>query len=165
MLNLSIVIDTAMICVLLWSFHLQYEQAAGLYLKAPSAMYLFIFVALRALRYDPRYVIFAGVGAAVGWTVLTILAIRGDSGVARDFVGYMTSTQVLVGAQVVSRILDADKGFQPGEGEVQTAVTMMIAPPGFSRWAEGISPSEVRRPPVPKRHRESGSDRSDRSLK
>ena len=99
-LNVSIVVDITMICILLWTFHIQYEQPAGFYLKAPTAFYLFIFVALRALRYDPRYILFAGSAAAVGWIVLTIYAIRADSGITRDFVSYVTGTEVLVGAQV-----------------------------------------------------------------
>ena len=99
-LNLSIVIDIGMICVLLWTYHIQYEQPAGFYLKAPTAMYLFVFVALRALRYDARYVILAGSTAAIGWLVLTLVAISGGSEITGDFISYITGTDVLVGAQV-----------------------------------------------------------------
>lgn len=100
LLNVSIVIDIAMICVLLWSYHVQYQQPAGFYLKAPTAMYLFVFIALRSLRFDARYVLFAGVTAALGWLVLTLYAIRAGTPVTGDFISYITGTDVLVGAQV-----------------------------------------------------------------
>ncbi|MFW5686466.1 MAG: adenylate/guanylate cyclase domain-containing protein, partial [Spirochaetota bacterium] len=99
-LAVSVVVDVLMISVLLWSFHIQYQEDLGLTLKAPTAFYLFVFVALRSLRYDRRYVLLAGATAALAWIALTTLAIRDGSGVTRDFVTYMTSTQVLVGAQV-----------------------------------------------------------------
>lgn len=100
LLGISIIVDITMICVLLWTYHVQYQQPAGFYLKAPTAMYLFIFIALRSLRYDARYVGMAGIAAAAGWLVLTMTAIAGESGITRDFVEYMTGTDVLIGAQV-----------------------------------------------------------------
>lgn len=96
----SVVVDIAMICALVWTFHRQYQQPAGFYLKSPTAMYLFIFIALRALRYDPRYVLFAGITASLGWIALTFYAVWTGSGVTRGFVEYMTGTLVLIGAQV-----------------------------------------------------------------
>lgn len=100
LLNVSIIVDVAMICVLLWTFHVQYQQDPGFYLKAPTAFYLFLFVALRSLRYDARYVLFAGATAAAGWIALTVIALRTGSDITRDFVSYITGTDVLVGAQV-----------------------------------------------------------------
>ncbi len=40
-----------------WSFHVQYGQPAAFSLKAPTFAYLFISVVVRALRFDPKYVI------------------------------------------------------------------------------------------------------------
>ncbi|MCP4391776.1 MAG: adenylate/guanylate cyclase domain-containing protein, partial [Gammaproteobacteria bacterium] len=46
MLYLSSVVDIALLLGLIWSFHLQYEQPPSFYLKAPTVLYLFIFIAI-----------------------------------------------------------------------------------------------------------------------
>ena len=94
-------IDMTMLMGLIWSFHLQYEQPAPFYLKAPTMLYVFIFIALRALRFEPLYVIATGVAAATGWlALLAYAALSGEMVVTRDFVRYMTSNSVLVGAEI-----------------------------------------------------------------
>jgi adenylate cyclase len=60
LLYLSVVVDMPFLYGLIWSFHLQYDQDAGLYLKAPTLLYVFIFIALRALRFDARYLLLSG---------------------------------------------------------------------------------------------------------
>ena len=69
-LYVSVVIDMTLLMALIWSFHLQYEQPPSFYLKAPTLLYVFIFIALRALRFEARFVIAAGVTAAVGWLLM-----------------------------------------------------------------------------------------------
>ncbi len=89
--------------VLIWSFHLQYQQPASFYLKAPTLLYVFIFVSLRTLRFEPTYVIAAGTAAALGWIALVWYAVDTmgpEPLVTRDYVLYMTSNQVLIGAEV-----------------------------------------------------------------
>ena len=63
---LSIVVDIALLLILIWTFHIQYHQPAAFYLKAPTLLYVFLFIALRALRFEAGYVIAAGVAAAAG---------------------------------------------------------------------------------------------------
>jgi len=72
MLYLSSVVDIILLLGLIWSFHLQYEQPPSFYLKSPTLLYLFIFIAIRALHFDPRFVISTGVSAAIGWTMMVI---------------------------------------------------------------------------------------------
>ncbi|CAN0464810.1 unnamed protein product, partial [Discosporangium mesarthrocarpum] len=55
-LTLSIIIDMALLMALIWSFHRTYQQPPSFYLKAPTLLYVFIFIALRALRFDALYV-------------------------------------------------------------------------------------------------------------
>ncbi len=62
----SVIVDMGLLMFLIWSFHIQYEQPASFYLKAPTVMYVFIFIALRTLRFEPRYIVWAGVTAIVG---------------------------------------------------------------------------------------------------
>ena len=63
-LAVSVFFDMTLLMVLIWSFHLQYEQPASFYLKAPTLLYVFIFIALRALRFEARFVLLAGFAAA-----------------------------------------------------------------------------------------------------
>lgn len=99
----SILIDMALLYGLIWSFHLQYMQPASFYLKAPTQQYVYIFIALRALRFEVRYVVLAGIAAALGWLALTGYVVFGDPAdnmLTRDYVHYMTSNAVLLGAEV-----------------------------------------------------------------
>ncbi len=63
----SVVVDLALLYGLIWSFHVQYQQPPAFYLKAPTLLYVFIFIAIRALRFQVRFVALAGVVAALGW--------------------------------------------------------------------------------------------------
>lgn len=99
-LTLSVIMDMALLMGLIWSFHIQYEQPAAFVLKVPTLLYVFIFIALRALRFDAFFVLLAGLIAAVGWLfVVGVSLTEGTSEVTRDFVLYMTSTQILLGAE------------------------------------------------------------------
>ena len=102
MLYLSAAVDIALLLGLIWSFHLQYEQPPSFYLKAPTLLYLFIFIAIRALHFDPRFVIATGVSAAVGWALMVayvLLSDPADMMITRNYVEYMTSNSVLIGAE------------------------------------------------------------------
>jgi adenylate cyclase len=97
----GVIVDMALLMGLIWSFHLQYEQPAPFYLKAPTLLYVFIFIALRALRFEPVYVVAAGLAGAAGWVALLVYAaMSGEMAVTRNYVHYMTSNSVLVGAEV-----------------------------------------------------------------
>ncbi|MBE9555571.1 MAG: adenylate/guanylate cyclase domain-containing protein [Proteobacteria bacterium] len=96
-----IVVDMTLLLLLIWSFHIQYEQPPAFSLKAPTLLYVFIFIALRTLRFEVRYVILAGGTAAVGWMILASWAVFADPGmVTRDYVYYLTANAVLIGAEI-----------------------------------------------------------------
>ncbi len=137
MLYLSIVFDMGLLLGLIWSFHLQYEQPPSFYLKAPTLLYAFIFIALRALHFEARFVLAAGFTAAAGWGAMMWYAM-GDMSLAdpitRDYVEYMTSNRILLGAEfdkiisilVVTGILAygvdrARRLLEHGVAEAQTA--------------------------------------------
>ncbi|MCH9670346.1 MAG: adenylate/guanylate cyclase domain-containing protein, partial [Gammaproteobacteria bacterium] len=87
---------------LIWSFHLQYEQPPSFYLKAPALLYLFIFITLRALRFEVGFVVLTGIVGAVGWLGMVWYAASGGtsgSPITGDYVEYMTSNSVLLGAE------------------------------------------------------------------
>lgn len=103
MIALSVVIDMTVLLVTIWSFHLQYDQPPGLSLKAPTLLYIFILIALRTLRFEARYVLFAGATAAIGWLILLGYAIYYSPNpdvITRDYVHYITSTDILIGGEV-----------------------------------------------------------------
>lgn len=102
LLYLSIVVDMALLFVLIWSFHVEYGQPPSFYLKAPTMIYVFIFIGLRVLTFEVRYVVAAGFAAAAGWAALSAYAILASGGwemVTRDYVEYMTSNSILIGAE------------------------------------------------------------------
>jgi adenylate cyclase len=102
-LILSIIADVTLLCGLIFSFHIQYAQPPSFYLKAPTLMYLFIFISLRALRFDPRFVLITGVIGALGWLGLAGYALFADMGhmlITRNYVEYLTSNAILVGAEI-----------------------------------------------------------------
>lgn len=102
-LALSVLVDVAVLTITIWSFHLQYDQPAAVYLKAPTLLYVFIIIALRALRFDPRWVLLAGGASALGWLVLVVYAVRAgpmSEHITHSFVEYVSTPKLLVGAEV-----------------------------------------------------------------
>lgn len=103
LLVLSVVMDMSLLLILIWSFHIQYEQPPSFYLKAPTLMYVFIFIALRTLRFEPIYILWAGAVAIAGWAAMVGYVLTQDSDnpmITRNYVEYLTSNAVLVGAEV-----------------------------------------------------------------
>jgi len=99
----SIIFDFTLLYGLLWSFHIQYEQPASFALKAPALLYVFIFIALRALRFQARFVVAAGAVAALGWVAMIYYVIDidpSDNMLTRDYVTYLTSNTILIGAEL-----------------------------------------------------------------
>lgn len=98
----SILFDMGLLFGLVWSFHIQYQQPPAFYLKAPTLLYVFIFIALRALRFEVLYIVLAGLAAAASWLFM-IGYVRWldprDEIVTHDFARYMTSNTILLGAE------------------------------------------------------------------
>jgi adenylate cyclase len=101
---ISTVIDITVLMITIWSFHLQYQAPPALYLKAPTLMYVFILIALRTLRFEPRYVLIAGGCSAAGWLALFVFAAVGSGGTApiftHSYIDYVTSYKILRGAEI-----------------------------------------------------------------
>ncbi|MFM2423139.1 MAG: hypothetical protein RL291_1669 [Pseudomonadota bacterium] len=98
----SIVLDMVLLSGLIWSFHVQYGQSPPFALKLPTFVYFFLLIVLRALCLDWRYVVVAGVSAAVSWGLLTVLVLaRSAPDVrTRSLVTYMSENRVLLGAEI-----------------------------------------------------------------
>lgn len=98
----SIAVDVGLLLTLVWLFHGQYGEPPAFSLKVPTFVYLFVLVALRALRFDARYVLAAGFAAAAGWIALTALVVATSPAgtVTRDFRRYVLGNSVLLGAEI-----------------------------------------------------------------
>ena len=101
----TIVVDMSLLIGLIWSIHVQYQQPPSFYLKAPTLLYVFIFISLRALRFDYRFVLTAGITAMLGWLGLVAYAVVVDYGkdenmVTSNYVAYLTGNKILIGAEV-----------------------------------------------------------------
>ena len=102
LLYVSIVADTALLMGLIYFIHYKYAQPAVSYLKAPALLYVFLLIALRALRFEARFVIVTGLAAAAGWIALILYALSGRGGppnITDDFVEYLTSNAFLIQAE------------------------------------------------------------------
>ena len=151
-LVVSIVVDMALLFGLIWSFHIQYEQPASFYLKAPTLMYVFIFIALRALRFEVGLVVFAGLSAAAGWLALSYysIATTGMENVTRDYVEYLTSNKILIGAEwdkvisilMVTAVLATV--IARGQGVLKHAVLSEAAAEDLSRFVPDVIAKQIR---------------------
>ncbi len=96
------VVDVAIFLSLLWSYQYAYEHPAGGSLKSPSFVLLLVLIALRALRFHPRPIIIAGLAGVVGWSLFVCGAVLKDgvSAITHDYRTYLTSFDILVGAEV-----------------------------------------------------------------
>jgi adenylate cyclase len=101
-LGISILVDIALLFGLIWYFHVQYGQEASFYLRAPTVMYVFVFIAIRALRFEPAWVLATGATAALGWLIMALYAIwaTGPENVTRSYVAYLQGDGILIGAEI-----------------------------------------------------------------
>jgi len=99
----SIFFDFILLYSLMISFHFQYEQPASFILKAPTLLYVFIFISLRALRLEWKYVAAAGIIGAIGWALVVLYVTMSEAEntmITRSYVQYLTSNSILIGAEV-----------------------------------------------------------------
>ncbi len=100
LLSLSAIADVAVLTATIWAFTLQYDAPPALYLKAPTLLYMFVLIALRALRYDAGHVVLTGVAAAAGWLALVLNAAHAGAPVTNDYPTYLMSLSLLWGAEL-----------------------------------------------------------------
>jgi len=149
----SIIIDTALLMILIWSFHIQYEQPPAFYLKAPTLLYIFIFIALRALRFQARFVVAAGFAAATGWLMMILYVISANpenSMITRNYVEYMTSNSILLGGEfdkIISMLLVTGVlalALNRAHNLLVSAVTEQTAAQDLSRFFDDTVATKIR---------------------
>ena len=101
---LSTIVDMSVLFGLIWSFHITYGQPPAFYLKAPTLIYVFIFISIRALRFEVFYVLLAGGIAIAGWSALTFYAAWAhplvENIVTSNYVEYIYQPKLLWGAEI-----------------------------------------------------------------
>lgn len=149
----SILFDFFLLYSLIISFHYQYEQPASFILKAPTLLYVFIFIALRALRLEWKFVAAAGLTAALGWLLIVSYVINiepENTMLTRSYVEYLTSNSILIGAEVdkiisilavtliLALVVNASSNL------LVTAVTEQTAASEFSRFFDKRIAQDIR---------------------
>jgi len=149
----SILFDFTLLYSLMISFHFQYEQPASFVLKSPTLLYVFIFISLRALRLEWKYVAAAGITGAIGWALVIIYVISFDSEntmITRSYVQYLTSNAILIGAEVDKIISILAVTFiltlvvNGSSNLLVTAVTEQAAAKDFSRFFDSRVADNIR---------------------
>lgn len=103
----SIFIDIVLMLGMIWSFHIQYNQPPSFYLKSPEFIFIFLFISLRTLNFDPRFLVICGVLSAAGWSALVVFAMMSapsEAGRTNNYVTYLTSNSILLGADIAKII-------------------------------------------------------------
>ncbi len=75
MILTSIVADFVLFYLVIIAFHWRPHQDPSLTLDAPTFIFVFVLIALRALRFDLREMVVTGVVAALGWVGVTVFAL------------------------------------------------------------------------------------------
>jgi len=92
----SVVAEMTVLLGILWGFAPQYETTLPIALKNSLFVAIFVLIALRALRFEPVWVWLSGLTAALGWSMLAIIAWReaGPGGRTMDFVVAATTGRI-----------------------------------------------------------------------
>lgn len=96
------VLDVVLFLGLIWTYQYAYNQPAGAVLQAPSIVLLFVLIALRAMRLNPRPILIVGIATAVGWCLLVAAAVvlDGPASITHSYSEYIQSYKILMGAEI-----------------------------------------------------------------
>jgi adenylate cyclase len=100
-LGFSVVAEMALLLFTIWTYHLQFEEMASINLKNTHIAYVFVLIALRALRFEPLWVILSGLTAALGWSLIvwhTLYSV-GTNIITWDYVTYASTRSFHPGSE------------------------------------------------------------------
>ena len=92
-------IDILLLSSLIYIFSQQYGTAAAT-LKSPSFAFYFVFIALHAMRFKPILTLFNGLLSVSAWAIITTALSKDSSTITHNYLEYVTSNSILIGAQV-----------------------------------------------------------------
>jgi adenylate cyclase len=102
LLALGVCAEMAVLLSVIWGYHLQYEQPPQFSLKSSEFAYVFVLIGLRALRFEPLWVLISGLTAAIGWALMIGLAVAQapSNPLTWDLVTSARSIQIHLGAEL-----------------------------------------------------------------
>jgi adenylate cyclase len=97
----GVVAEMVVLLLVVWATHLQYEQPPQFSLKSTQFVYVFVLIGLRALRFEPLWVLLSGLTAAVGWCMVVLFAVQRapDNPITWDYVTSLRSIQIHLGGE------------------------------------------------------------------
>ncbi len=100
MLGLFVITEMLLLLFIIWTYYLQYETSPTINLKNTHINYVYILIALRALRFEPEWVLLSGLTAVIGWSVIIwqTLSSTGMNVITWDYVTYASTRSVYLGA-------------------------------------------------------------------
>ncbi len=100
LLGIFVIGEMLLLLFIIWTYYLQFETTATINLKNPHIYYVFVMIALRALRFEPIWVIISGITAAVGWSAIVwqTLSSAGMNVITWDYVTYASTRSLYFGA-------------------------------------------------------------------
>jgi adenylate cyclase len=146
----SIVFDMALLYLVVWRLHALLGQPAASYLNSPTIAFVYVFVSLRALRYQPRFVLVAGGAAAVGWIAMVVYALLWESSSSVVAANHPANNPLLLRAELeklfamllVTAILALS--LYRGRALVILATTETVAAKRLSRFFDSSVAEEIR---------------------
>ena len=100
-MGVAAVTEMALLMFIIWSYHIQFEDSPLINLQNSYLYYVFILIALKALRFEPIWVILSGVTAAIGWCIILWHAIDSThiNVLTWDYLTYTSTLSVHLGAE------------------------------------------------------------------
>src|SRR5207237_3619550 len=97
----GVIAEMVVLLFVIWAYHLQYEQPTQFSLKSTQFVYVFVLIGLRALRFEPVWVVVSGLTAAIGWSALVALSVQqaSDNPITWDPVTALRSIQIHLGGE------------------------------------------------------------------
>lgn len=98
----TVVAEMLVLLFVLWAYHIQYEQPPQFSLKSTEFAYVFMLIGLRALRFEPLWVLLSGATAALGWAALLAYALfmAPANPLTWDYVTSLRTTQIHLGSEL-----------------------------------------------------------------
>jgi len=97
----GVVAEMLVLLFVIWAYHLQYEQPPQFSLKSTQFVYVFVLIGLRALRFEPAWVLVSGLTAALGWSALVTYSVQraSENPITWDYVTSLRSIQIHLGGE------------------------------------------------------------------
>ncbi len=99
-LGLLVIVEMSLLLFIIWTYHLQYETSELINLKNPLIHFIYILICLRALRFEPKWVLLSGFTAIIGWGLIVWKSISNQrlDNITWDYITYASTPRIYFGA-------------------------------------------------------------------